>query len=332
MAVTKKPRKAGEFALIARYFAPLATQAPEALGLTDDAALVAPRAGHDLVVTTDALVAGVHFLPDDPPDLVARKALRVNLSDLAAKGAVPRWYLLDTVLPNDLPEAWIAGFVRGLHHDQNEFGVHLIGGDTTSTPGPLTLAITAIGEVASGWMLRRSRAHAGDDIYVSGTIGDGALGLLATQGKLTGLSARDKALLVARYRVPQPRVTLGPRLIDLATAALDVSDGLVADLGHICETSKLSATVEEAAVPLSPAARKALSREPALIERILTGGDDYEILFTAPAAAAPVLANLAETVKVPLTRIGRMAPGAGVQVQFRDGSVRHLEAGGWTHF
>jgi thiamine-monophosphate kinase len=181
-------------------------------------------------------------------------------------------------------------------------------------------------------MLRRSKAHAGDDIYVSGTVGDGALGLLATQGTLTGLAARDKALLVARYRVPQPRVTLGPRLVDLATAALDVSDGVIADLGHICETSKLGAVVEEAALPLSAAARKALTRDPALIEKILTGGDDYEILFTAQAAAAPVLANLAETVKVPLTRIGRMEKGEGVRVQARDGTLRRLEKGGWAHF
>jgi thiamine-monophosphate kinase len=152
------------------------------------------------------------------------------------------------------------------------------------------------------------------------------------QGKLTGLTARDKALLVARYRVPQPRVALGPRLVDLAHAALDVSDGLVADLGHICATSKLAATIDEAAVPLSPAARKALSRDPTLIDRVLGGGDDYEILFTAPAAAASVLAGLAESVKVPITRIGQMAKGEGVQVRGADGTLRRLETGGWTHF
>lgn len=331
-AVTQKPPRTSEFGLIARHFAPLAAAAPEALGLVDDAALIAPRAGHDLVVTTDALVAGVHFLPDDPADLVARKALRVNLSDLAAKGAVPRWYLLDAVFPNDLPEDWIASFARGLRQDQDEYAIHLIGGDTASTPGPLTLAITAMGETPAGRMLRRSTARAGDDIYVSGTLGDGALGLLACQGELAHLSEVHRETLIDRYRLPRPRVTLGPKLIGLATASLDVSDGAVADLGHICETSHLAAIIEEALVPLSPAARAALAHAPGLMDRILGGGDDYEILFTAPPELAPKLAVLAGTTGLPLTRIGAMASGAGVRIRGTDGRLRHLAAGGWAHF
>lgn len=331
-AVTQKPPRISEFGLIARYFAPLAAAAPEALDLVDDAAVIAPHAGHELVVTTDALVAGVHFLPDDPPDLVARKALRVNLSDLAAKGAVPRWYLLDAVFPNDLPEEWIAGFARGLRQDQDEYGIHLIGGDTASTPGPLTLAITAMGETPIGKMLRRSTARAGDDIYVSGTVGDGALGLLACQGTLAHLSDADRAALTDRYRLPRPRVTLGPKLIGLATAALDVSDGVVADLGHICETSHLAAIVEETNVPLSAAARAALEHAPDLIDRVLGGGDDYEILFTAPPCLAADLAALAGATGLPLTRIGRMAAGEGVQIRAAGGRLRRLARGGWAHF
>jgi thiamine-monophosphate kinase len=274
----------------------------------------------------------VHFLPEDPPDLVARKALRVNLSDLAAKGAVPRWYLLDAVFPNDLPEDWIAAFARGLRQDQDEFGIHLIGGDTTSTPGPLTLVITAMGETPSGKMLRRSGARAGDDIYVSGSVGDGALGLLASQGKLAHLSDSERAALIDRYRLPRPRVTLGPKLIGLATAALDVSDGVVADLGHICETSHLAATIDEASLPLSPASRAALAAAPDLIDRILGGGDDYEILFTAPPEAAAKLAALAGTTGLAVTRIGRMAAGEGVQIRAADGRLRRLAKGGWAHF
>lgn len=332
MAVTPKPPRAGEFELIARYFAPLAAAAPEALGLLDDAAVMTPRSGHELVVTTDALVAGVHFLPNDPPDLIARKALRVNLSDLAAKGALPRWYLLDAVFPIDLKEDWIAAFARGLRQDQDEFGIHLIGGDTASTPGPLTLAITAMGEVPAGKMLRRSTARAGDDIYVSGTVGDAALGLLACQGKLSHLSESDRASLIARYRLPLPRVMLGPKLVGLATASLDVSDGVVADLGHICETSHLAATIEEASVPLSGAARTAIAHAPDLIDRILAGGDDYEILFTAPPQARPKLADLAGNLGLSLTRIGRMAAGEGVQIRAENGHLRRLAAGGWSHF
>jgi thiamine-monophosphate kinase len=332
MAVTPKPPRAGEFELIARYFAPLAAAAPEALGLLDDAAVMTPRSGHELVVTTDALVAGVHFLPDDPPDLIARKALRVNLSDLAAKGAVPRWYLLDAVFPTDLKEDWIAAFARGLRQDQDEFGIQLIGGDTAATPGPLTLAITAMGEVPAGKMLRRSTARAGDDIYVSGTVGDGALGLLACQGKLAHLSENDRASLIARYRLPLPRVTLGPKLVGLATASLDVSDGVVADLGHICETSHLAATIEEVSLPFSDAARAALAHAPDLIDRTLGGGDDYEILFTAPPQVAPKLADLAGKAGIPLTRIGRMAAGEGVQIRAGNGRLRRLTAGGWSHF
>lgn len=327
-----KTRRAGEFELIARYFAPLARGHDGALGLTDDAAYLRPQPGVDLVITTDAVVEGVHFLPDDPPDAVARKALRVNLSDLAAKGARPTVYLLDAVLPDTLDEAWLAGFANGLAKDQAEFAVTLVGGDMASTPGPLTLAITAIGEVESGRMLRRSGARPGDSVYVSGTIGDAALGLLARRGALTGGDARAREFLADRYRLPRPRVALGPRLVGLAHAALDVSDGLVADLAHICETSNVAAAVEEARVPLSAAASAALAAEGDLIDRVLGGGDDYEILFTAPPAADNTIAALAHELALPLTRIGAIEAGRGVRVMRADGTARPLEHRGWQHF
>jgi thiamine-monophosphate kinase len=330
--VPPKTPPSGEFALIARYFAPLSRGVPGAYDLTDDAASIRAEPGLDWVMTTDALVAGVHFLPDDPPDAIARKALRVNLSDLAAKGAAPRFYLLDTVLPKDIDEAWIAGFASGLAADQDEFGVRLIGGDTTSTPGALTLAITALGQVETGRMLRRGTAQDGDDVYVSGTLGDAALGLLVLRGGLTRLSPASREFLVDRYRVPQPRVALGPALLDLAQASMDVSDGLVADLGHICETSGLGAVVDEPSVPLSEAVREALREHPALMVSVLTGGDDYEILFTAPPAAREKIAALARKLELPITRIGAMRGGEGVKVLRADGSARSLDSQGWQHF
>jgi thiamine-monophosphate kinase len=330
--VPPKTPPSGEFALIARYFAPLSRGVPGAYGLTDDAASIRPEPGLDWVVTTDALVAGVHFLPDDPPDLIARKALRVNLSDLAAKGATPRFYLLATVLPKTLDEGWIASFASGLAADQAEFDVKLLGGDTTSTPGVLTLAVTALGQVETGRMLTRSAAQDGDDVYVSGTVGDAALGLLVLRGGLQRLGSALHEALADRYRVPQPRTRLGPALLGLARASMDVSDGLVADLGHICETSGLGAVIDEPSVPLSPAARAALHEHPALVSAILAGGDDYEILFTAAPDARDKVVALARKLELPLTRIGAMRSGSGVKVLRADGSERTLDSAGWQHF
>ena len=332
-----KARLPGEFELIAEYLAPLAAGYPGAFGLRDDAAVIAPAPGHELVAKTDALIGGVHFLPDDPPDLVARKALRVNLSDLAGKGAVPRAYMLDLILPRHTTRDWLAAFARGLAADQAEFGVHLIGGDTNATPGPLTLAVMALGEVKVGAMLRRAGARPGDGVFVTGTIGDAALGLLVLKRQLRGLDGDAASFLAGRYRLPHPRVTTGPKLVGLATASIDISDGLVADLGHICDVSGVSAVIEADGVPLSPAARMAAAADPSLLATALTGGDDYEILFTAPPEAAGAIRRLAETCAVPATMIGRIeektaATPPGVTLLDGKGNPLELEHGGWTHF
>lgn len=303
----------GEFDLIASLFAPL-SDAAHGLSLRDDAARCRPDPGHDFIVTTDALVAGVHFFADDAPADIARKALRVNLSDLAAKGATPRFYLLALALPPAIDDAWLDAFAGGLAADQALFNVVLIGGDTVATPGPLTLSITALGEVRTGMALHRHAARDGDRIFVSGTIGDGALGLLVRQGELGFLSGEHRAALRRRYLLPEPRTGLGPRLVALAHAGMDVSDGLVGDLGHICRTSGLGAEVDAARVPLSQAAQAALAADPGLIETVLTKGDDYELLFTAPPEAAAALAEVAAEAGVPLTDIGRMEPGNAVRV------------------
>lgn len=320
----------GEFGRIARFFAPLA--GPGALGLLDDAALIDPPRGRQLVVTADAIVAGVHFLPDDPPDLVARKLLRVNLSDLAAMGAVPLYYLMTTALPVSFAEKWLAGFAAGLAADQKAFGISLLGGDSVATPGPATLSLTAIGSIAPGSAVRRNGAIPGDTIYVTGTIGDAALGLGVVTGGLDVADPADRDFLADRYRLPRPRLATGAALPGTAHAMQDVSDGLVADLGHICAASGVAGTIDAAAVPLSPAARRALDRDPGLLPKILTGGDDYELLFTSSGDTAAVIAALAQPAGPPITPIGRIAAGSGVRVLDRAGKDIPLAASGFRHF
>lgn len=326
--MARRARMPGEFAAIARYFAPLATH-PGAFGLEDDLAWLAPSAKRRLVLKTDAVVVGVHTFADDAPDLIARKALRVNLSDLAGKGARPLGYLLALVLPAATDAAWLARFAAGLEADQKLFGIPLLGGDLTRTPGPATIAITALGEAQPGRPLLRAGARSGDGVFVSGTIGDAALGLRALKGKLPQLAARHRRFLARRYHLPEPRLALGRAIAPLASAAMDVSDGLVGDLGHICAASRCGAEIHLAAVPASPAAKAAGSRH-ALLR--ITGGDDYEILFTAPAKAEARLRALAQRTAVPITRIGRIMARPGVRVLAPNGKVVPIEAGGWQHF
>lgn len=330
-----------EFARIARYFAPLAAGFPGAYGLTDDAASFGLAPGEQAVVTTDAVVAGVHFIGDEPPGLIARKALRVNLSDLAAKGARPIGYTLAAVLPRSIDDAWLEAFAAGLAADQAAYGVPLIGGDTVATPGPLTLSITALGAV-SGAMVRRAGARPGDRIYVSGTVGDAALGLAVLKGGLGGLGAPQRAFLVERYRLPAPRLALGRALAGHVSAGLDVSDGLVADLGHLAACSAVDAVIEQPLIPLSAAAAAALAVDPSGAEAVLSGGDDYELLFTASQEKHDIIAQLASAAGTPVTVIGEIAasragsprPGAPGRVAVRDGAGRDVTpaVGGYRHF
>jgi thiamine-monophosphate kinase len=311
-----------EFSLIARHFRPLA--GPGALDLKDDAALLSPPPGRQLVLTTDAMVAGVHFLPDDPPDLIGRKLLRVNLSDLAAKGAEPLAYLMTVSAPKGTPDDWFAGFAAGLAHDQKYYGVTLLGGDTTSTPGPISLSLTIIGHIAPGAAVHRSGARPGDQIWVTGTIGDGALGLAVARGRLSDPSG----FLVDRYRLPQPRIGLA--LAGIASAAMDVSDGLVQDLGHICSASSLAADIIASDVPLSLAARSA---GPGWLETCLTGGDDYEVLMAVPPDHGQALQKSAASAGVAVTRIGSFRAGSPeVTVLGPDGQPLPLSNTGWSHF
>jgi thiamine-monophosphate kinase len=327
-----RPPAAGEFELIERYFRPLAEGHAGALGLADDAALLDVAAGSRLVATTDTLVAGIHFLESDPPGLVAQKLLRVNLSDLAAMGAQPLAYLLSVALSEDAGAEWLARFCRGLKADQDEFRLSLIGGDTVATPGPLTLTLTAMGEAPAGQELRRSGARPGDTVFVSGTLGDAALGLMALGGTLGALHGDLARHLIDRYHLPRPRLKLGVRLRGLAHAALDVSDGLVGDLAHICTASGVGAVVEWPSVPLSAAARAAVEADPSLVEAVLGGGDDYELLFTAAAGRGDAVAAVATSLDLPLTAVGRVTEEDGVRVIDADGAEIAVPRPGYRHF
>jgi thiamine-monophosphate kinase len=323
-------QRLGEFERIARFFAPLA--APGALGLKDDAALIDGPDGQQYVLTADAIVEGVHFLSDDPPAQIAQKLLRVNLSDLAAKGATPVGYLLVTALPPARGEAWLEAFAAGLAADQATYGIGLLGGDSTATNGPATLSVTALGRVAAGQAILRGGARPGDVVYVSGTLGDAALGLRVLRGELGGIDAAAQAFLAVRYRLPQPRLALGQRLVGSAQAMADISDGLVADLGHIAEVSGAGAVIEAAHLPLSPAARAAIAADPLRLAAALSGGDDYELLFTARSELAAKLAAIAGEIGVAVTAIGRIEAGSGVKVVDEKGALLVVPVAGYRHF
>ena len=311
----------GEDSLIARYFKPLATD-PGAFGLIDDAAIIKAD-GHDLVVNTDAIVEGVHYLPDDPPDTIARKALRVNLSDLAAKGAEPAGFVLTLALRHS-DESWLSAFGRGLGEDARTFGCPLLGGDTVSTPGPVMISITAWGRVPLGRMVHRFGARPGDRVMVTGTIGDASLGLAVLQGKpaaaalAADLGARE--MLVGRYRVPQPRNALAKAVRDFATASMDVSDGLAGDLAKLCAASRVTADVNLPKIPISPAAATLLAVGAADLEAMISGGDDFEILCTVPADRCEAFGTEARRAGVAMAEIGVITAG--------DGHPRFLNAEG----
>lgn len=321
-----------EFELIARYFAPLTKGFAGAFGLGDDAAVFCPDPGLDIVATADTMVAGVHFLASDPPATIGRKLLRINLSDLAAMGARPRYYLLTLALPGNTEAAWVAAFAEGLGQDQEAFAITLAGGDTVATSGPATLTLAAFGDVPSGKALRRSGAQAGDLIFVTGTLGDGALGLAVLQGSLAHLSKPHAQHLVDRYRLPVPRLAIGMGLLDHAHGAIDISDGLAADLGHIATQSGLGARVQAPHLPLSDAAAAALEKDAGLFETVLGGGDDFELLFTAPAAKETALALLAERHGVPITPIGRIEAAPGVRIVDGQGAEIPIKRAGYRHF
>lgn len=324
-----------EFDLIEALFAPLSKNAPGAFGLKDDAARLISSPGYDVIMTVDTVISGVHFRADDPPHLVAQKALRVNLSDLAAKGARPLGFLQALSLNDEISDDYLRAYASGLAADVAEFHAPLFGGDTTSGPGPMAVSITAYGEVPHGEMILRSGAKAGDAICVSGTVGDGALGLACLLGRLN-LPDTHRSALITRYQLPVPRLKAGQALRKHASACLDISDGLVADIGHICKTSKVAAEIDRDSLPLSPAGRAAVVQDPDLWSAVLGGGDDYELAFTLPPGEVSQIERLAQATGVPLTVIGRIVAGENAKlgsVTVLDGSGKPVSVpvGGYRH-
>jgi len=333
-AMAKDSTESAEDRLIARYFRPLAKH-PGALDLVDDAAVVTPPAGCDLVLKTDGVIAGVHFFPTDPPDTIGRKALRMNLSDLAAKGATPLGFLMSVALPAGIDEAWIAGFAAGIGADAELYGCPLLGGDTDRTPGPTSVSVAAFGAVPHGKMVRRSTAKPGDRIVVTGSIGDAALGvLLRRERQLAERWHLDGAMadhLIQRYLLPQPRNALAAAVLQHAAASMDVSDGLAGDLAKLCRASGVAAEVDVAKVPLSDAARASLAAQPGLLDTVLTGGDDYEILLTLAPDQLAGFAAKARAAGIGVAEIGAVAAGQGARFM-REGVAMTFARPSFSHF
>jgi thiamine-monophosphate kinase len=326
----------GEAAIIQQYFAPLAGHYSGAFGLRDDAATITPPPGHDLVVSVDAIAAGVHFFPNDDPSDIGWKALAVNVSDLVAKGAVPHAYVMALALPEPPTAAWMSAFTHGLDQAQRAFAITLVGGDTDRRPGPLSITITAFGFVPTGRMVRRGTACVGDHVFVSGTLGDAALGLRLSPGwdRPPGWRASDAqaASLRARYLRPQPRCALAPVVREWASASMDLSDGLAKDIGRMCAASGVGALLDATGLPLSAAARGIVEAHPDVWSLIATGGDDYEILATTSGHDAERFVAAAAAVGVPVTAIGRICSGHGIIVSGPDGRPLSFDKDGYDHF
>jgi thiamine-monophosphate kinase len=317
--------------LIAKFFAPIATH-PGALGLSDDAAFIKPPPGCDLVLKTDAIIGGVHFFPEDAPQSVAGKALRVNLSDLAAKGAKPLGFLLSLALPKDVGDEWLSRFADGLRDDAALFSCPLFGGDTVRTSGPIAISIAMFGSVPEGSMVRRAGARPGDHVFVSGSIGDAALGLSLRKGAAWKLTDAQRQHLISRYLLPQPRNALAEAVRTHASSAMDVSDGLAGDFAKLCRASGVAADIDIGKVPLSDAAKAVIAAEPASLETALTGGDDYEIVCTIPAAKADTFRAAAKAADVAISEIGEIKAGEGVRFLAAGGQALSFKRASFSHF
>ncbi|MFT3731387.1 MAG: thiamine-phosphate kinase [Hyphomicrobium sp.] len=318
--------------LIQTFLAPLTRGAPGAFGLRDDAALLTPEPGTDLVFTSDPIIAGVHFLPTDRPADIAWKALAVNASDLGAKGAQPLAYILTLAFPEPPERQWIESFAAGLKAAQENFGGHLLGGDTDLTPGPLSIGITMIGGVPSGRFVRRQGAAEGDHVFVTGTIGDAALGLLAHRdpAAFSGLTANERAFLAGRYLRPMPRLALAETLRAHARAALDVSDGLVKDLTRLA--GSLGLALDFGRIPLSNAAAAALAADPEIAKTVLSGGDDYELLIAVPPSSVVAFRDGAAAAGVNVSELGVLRREPGLEIVDSRGRPIKIERSGYDHF
>ncbi len=327
--MTSQTNKPSEFTLIAKYFAPLAGEG--SFGLADDAAQFTPTKGHSLVVTQDSIAEGVHFFDYDPPATIARKAVRVNLSDLAAKGATPKTISIALGLGSNWTEGWVAEFADGIAADCQEFGITVSGGDTFATNAGTVISVTAIGEVPEGQYTSRLGAKDGDLVFVTGTIGDGGFGLAARQGKLSNINEDDFAWLIDRYLLPKPRMQAANLIRQYATASMDISDGLIADAEKLGIASRLSMNIKSEKVPVSKAVERLLTDESNFLETVLSGGDDYEILFTIAPEICALVERQAKELPFALTCIGEMRAGQGVRVFDSTGHILEVASKGYDH-
>ena len=324
-----------EFKMIKELLSPLSLGEGGAYGLSDDAAKLNIEKGN-IVLTTDAIIEGVHFPKSEDPKILASRIIRVNLSDIAAMGAVPRAYLLVLALPSSTTLKWIESFVEGLSDEQKEFSISLIGGDTTHTHSELMLSITMIGEIYDNNILLRSGARIGDYIYVSGFIGDAALGLSLIQGRYKSNNISITDYLVNRFRKPTPRIDLGKGLNGIANSAADVSDGLLADLRHICEASGVYAEIYLNDIPISSEAESIIKNDIDSRIELLSGGDDYELVFTVPFELTSQVSQLSEKYNVEIKQIGKII-GAGLNedvITLKDinGKILKVDSEGYQHF
>ena len=320
-----------EFEIIKEFFKPLADN-EISLSLADDVAKFPIDEEYELVFTKDICVAGVHFFPDDPPELISRKALRVNLSDLAAKGSQPVGYLLGLGLPNNWDRKWLGQFCNGLHQDHRIFGISLFGGDTVRSPNDLFISITAIGKIQRGLFRKRDTAKVGDYVYVTGTIGDANLGLLVQKKQLVLADESDRLYLINRYLLPEPRTNAVPLIHEFANASLDISDGLIADLNHLCEASNVGAEINIDAIPISSPANNALAAGQCKLTEIIVGGDDYELLFTVPESKVEMFETTKKTCELQFTNIGRITKNKIIQVLDSEGTQVEFDSTGFKHF
>jgi len=320
-----------EFSFIEKYLSPLTFGKSEALSLKDDAAIIRQKTGYDLIITKDAIAEGTHFFAKDAPYDIAKKLLRVNISDLASKGAQPYCCFLGLILPKNITEKWLKDFTSGLRDDLQEFGCFLAGGDTSVHDGGLVLTLTALGYVPTGKAILRSDAKAGDLVFVTGTIGDSYLGLQLLQAKYSALSGPSKEFAINRYYIPQPRLSVGKLLGEVATSCADVSDGLLADLGNICKASKVGAEILLENVPLSAAAQETANLDSNFKINAITGGDDYELIFTVSAAMQNEIEAIAEKTGIRITKIGKILEGTGVKLLGINGEEIVTKMDGYKH-
>ena len=322
-----------EFELIKTYFRPLAENIPSSLSLVDDAAILCAEPGSELVVTNDISIAGVHFFEDDPADLIARKCMRVNLSDLAAMGAKPLTYLMAVALTKPANPNWLELFSNGLLNDQIRYGLGLSGGDTVATPGPLSISITMFGKIDEGKALKRTNAKVGDDIWVSGTVGDAAVALKIRLGEIYLTNQKAKKHLLKRLNLPEPRIALGSSLIGIANSATDISDGLVADLNNICEASGVGAIIQDKRIPLSKwIVSQILETKQLDLPDIISGGGDYELVFTAPPRYGNEIQHLYKKLELRISKVGTIVNDDSVRLIDEDGQDIPLCTKGFRHF